>query len=382
MANTIRYSELSLPVLVHAYPDRPGKMDKDSRRDSFCGKVSVCNNLYQYGIPFTPTRKHTVDPTTESFRQDLRAFAATCRVARGLRRARIGALGARPAGFNTVRFSEKLFERAGIAVETLDLSEAIGQSNALTDDDPLVAEKRSSIAAYAYTAAVPEMALNRMAKFGAFIDRWMAQNRLDATAIQCWTSLEQHFGAFPCTLMSMMSDKLIPSACETDVAGALGMYALALASGRPGALIDWNNNYDDEDDKGVVFHCSNLPAQLLTDIPLMTHDPGIAADFGLERSFGILSGRVKADPFTFLRVSTDDTGGKIRAYVGEGELTDDPLDTYGGYGVVHIERFQDLLQYVCRNGFEHHVAITPASVALAVHEALTTYLGWETYYHR
>ena len=381
-ANSIRYSGLNLPVLVHAYPDRRGKMDQDNRRDSYCGKMSVCNNLHQYGVPFTLTRKHTVDPTAESFRQDLRSFAATCRVVRGLRRARIGALGARPAGFNTVRFSEKLLERSGIAVETLDLSEAFGRANSLADDDPIVAEKRTSIEAYARVAAVPHEALTRMAKFGVVIDRWMVQSRLDATAIQCWTSMEQYFGAFPCTLMSMMSNKLIPAACETDVVGAVGMYALALASGRPGALIDWNNNYEDEDDMGVIFHCSNLPAQLLTDIPVMTHNPGVAADFGLEQSFGILSGRVKADPFTFLRISTDDTGGRIQAYIGEGELTDDPLDTYGGYGVAHIERFQDLLQHICRNGFEHHVAITPARVAPAVHEALTSYLEWETYYHR
>jgi len=228
VANSIRFSEIAAPVLVHAYPDLPGRMDQQCRRDSFCGKMSVCNNLYQYGIPVTPTTLHTVDPTSEGFRRDLRSFAATCRVVRGLRRARIGALGARPAAFNTVRFSEKLLERNGITVETLDLSEAFGAANALAPDTPEVAAKRAAISGYAATQMLPEVALDRMARFGVVLDRWIAENRLDATAIQCWTSMEQYFGAFPCTLMSMLSDRLMPSACETDVAGAVGMHALAL----------------------------------------------------------------------------------------------------------------------------------------------------------
>ena len=105
-SNTLRFAELGVPVLVQAFPDDPAKMDLQWRRDSFCGKMSLCNNLRQYGIPFTLTALHTVDPESESFRQDLRKFAAVCRVARGMRRARFGMLGARPVAFNTVRFSE------------------------------------------------------------------------------------------------------------------------------------------------------------------------------------------------------------------------------------------------------------------------------------
>ncbi|NIV28923.1 MAG: fucose isomerase, partial [Anaerolineae bacterium] len=70
---------------------------------------------------YSLTTLHTVAPDSESFRQDLQQFAATCRVVRGLQGARFGMLGARPAAFITVRFSEKLLEQAGISVEVLDL---------------------------------------------------------------------------------------------------------------------------------------------------------------------------------------------------------------------------------------------------------------------
>src|SRR5690606_26536838 len=218
--------------------------------------MSACNNLRQYGVNFTLTTSHTVDPMSDEFMADLQRFAATCRVVRGMKTARIGMMGARPEAFKTVRFSEKLLERAGISVDTLDLSEVFGRIDRLHDDDAIVQAKLGDIRGYARTQNVPETSLYRMAKFGVVLDAWMADNLLDATAIQCWTSMEEYFGVVPCTLMSMSSNKLNPSACETDIVGALAMLALQLASGRPSALVDWNNNYGDDPNKGVVFHCS------------------------------------------------------------------------------------------------------------------------------
>jgi L-fucose isomerase-like protein len=356
-------------------------MSVEYRRDSFCGKMSVCNNLVQYGIPFTLTSQHTMDPTSEGFKADLRAFVSTCRVVRGLKSARIGALGARPAAFNTVRYSEKLLERAGIAVETLDLSEAFGQAARLTEADPEVKGKLDQIQSYARVRGIPPAALLKMATFGVVVDRWMAANALNATAIQCWTSMEEHFGVVPCTIMSMLSDNLLPSACETDVAGVVGMYALQLASGKPSALVDWNNNYQDDPDKAVVFHCSNLPRQVFSEIPRMDYQAIIAGTVGRENTYGTVVGRIKPEPFTFCRVMTDDEAGSITAYAGEGEFTNDPLETFGGYGVVRIPNLQGLLRVICERGFEHHTALNLSRQAGAVAEALDKYLGWDVYHH-
>jgi len=386
IANAIRWSGLRVPVLVQAFSDDPRIMTIRDRRDSFCGKMSVCNNLRQYGIPFTLTRLHTVNPEQESFRQDLSDFAVTCRVASGLRNLRIGALGARPAAFNTVRYSEKLLEQAGISIETLDLFELFGWVGKMGDNDLDVQAKLKEIGEYVSARAIPPQALVKMAKFGVAVDRWMQKARLNATAIQCWTAMEEFFGVVPCTLMSMMSNMLMSSACEVDIMGTVAMYALSLGSGQPSALVDWNNNYGDDPDKGVVFHCSNLPKDIFTDKgpgkPVMDFQEIIAGAVGKENTYGTVVGRVKAAPFTYLRVGTDDTAGKIRAYVGEGELTDDPLKTFGGYGVCRIPNFQKLLAYICENGFEHHVSINPAHIAAGVKEALAKYVGWEVYRHQ
>jgi L-fucose isomerase-like protein len=381
VANALRLSGLDVPVLIHAFPDDVEKMTVAHRRDSFCGKMSVCNNLKQYGIPFTLTTLHTVAPDSDSFRQDLRQFVGTCRVVRGLRGAHVGVLGARPAAFITVRYSEKLLEKSGISVESLDLSEAFGRANTLEDDNVEVQQKLDEIGDYVITQGIPGEALLKMAKFAVVMQDWIEEHKLVATAIQCWTAMEEFFGVVPCTVMSMLSNTLMPSACETDITGAIGMYAMQLASGRPSALLDWNNNYGEEPDKGVVFHCSNLPAAVFADMR-MDYQEIIAGSVGKDNTYGTVVGRIKSGPFTYCRVSTDDERGVVRAYLGEGQLTDDEVETFGGYGVVQIPDFQGLLRHICDNGFEHHVAMNMSQVAGAVNEALTKYKGWDVYYHR
>jgi L-fucose isomerase-like protein len=380
VANTLKMAGLGVPVLVQAYPDDPSMMDLANRRDSFCGKMSVCNNLKQYGIDYSLTELHTVSPSSDEFRKDLRRFVSVCRVVGGLRGARIGAIGARPVAFNTVRFSEKLLEATGITVETIDLSEIFGRSWKLDDDGSMVKDKLDSIRGYLDTESVPADALIRMAKLAAVIDDWMQENRLVASAVQCWTSMEEYFGIVPCSVMSMMSENLMPSACEVDVCGVVAMYALQLASGVPSALADWNNNYGDDPNKAVLFHCSNWPKSIMEQ-PKMVYQDIIAGTVGAENAYGACVGRISPGPMTFARVSTDDLEGAILAYVGEGEFTDDPLDTFGGRGVVKIEEMQNLLKFICENGFEHHVAFSKSSQADALYEAFDKYLGWDVYYH-
>ncbi len=381
IAEALRLAELHVPVLIQATPDTPSRMTIRDRRDSFCGKMSACNNLSQYGIPYSLTTLHTEQPQSDAFRKDLEWFLAVCRVVKGLRRLRIGAIGARPAAFNTVRYSEKILEANSISVETIDLSEVLGRIERMKDDASEAQQKLASIRRYVSTQGIPDGALLKMAKLGAVIDGWMKETEVTISAIQCWTSLEEYFGVVPCTVMSMMSNDGLSSACEVDIAGVVGMHALQLASETPSALLDWNNNYADDPDKAVCFHCSNLPKHFFKDVR-MDFQEIIAGTVGKENTFGTCVGQVKAGPMSFARFSTDDRQGKIRGYVGEGAFTDDPLETFGGAGVVRIPFLQKLLRYICENGFEHHVAANFSTVASAVHEATTRYLGWDVHWHK
>lgn len=381
MADALRLSNLDVPVLIQATPDHAGKMSIAYRRDSFCGKMSICNNLKQYGIPYSLTSLHTEAPDSDEFKHDLQEFAAVCRIVRGFKNVRLGAIGARPTAFNTVRYSEKLLERSGITVETLDLSEVMGRIQRMKDTDDAAQQKLASIQKYVSTKDVPMEALVKMAKLGAVIDQWMTASHLTISAVQCWTSIEEFLGIVPCTVMSMMSENLIPSACEVDVLGTVSMYALTLASETPSALLDWNNNYGSNPDKAVCFHCSNLPKHFFNEVK-MDFQQIIAGTVGKENTFGTLDGKVKAGAMTFARFSTDDFSGTIKGYVGEGRFTDDPLNTFGGAGVVEIPKMQDMLHYICEHGFEHHVAANFATVSPSIYEAAHKYLGWPMYWHK
>ncbi len=380
VADTLKLAGLNVPVLVQAYPDDLSKMNVINRRDSWCGKISVCNNLYQYGIKYSLTTQHVVSPGDPVFQQDLLDFTAVCRVVKGLKTVRIGAVGARPGAFNTVRYSEKILQRNGITVTTVDLSEILGKANKLTKDDASVKQHLEQITAYAPQGKTPNEAMIQIAKLDVVLKEFMEEYALDATAIQCWTSLQQNYGCNVCTSMSIMSENMLPSACEVDVTGTLSMYALQLASSSPSALVDWNNNYADDPNKCVLFHCGNWAKSFLPDIQI-SNAPILGTTVGVENTYGALDGRTPAMPLTYGRISTDDPKGIIKAYIGEGELTNDPLTTFGNRAVAQIPDLQGLMKYICRNGFEHHVVMNASKTATILEEALSNYMGWEVYKH-
>jgi L-fucose isomerase-like protein len=379
IVDAIRLSGLKVPVLVQATPDRSDNMTIAVRRDSFCGKMSACNNMMQYGIDYSLTTLHTEAVSSPEFKADLEWFSQVCRIVKGLKNLKIGAIGARPCAFNTVRYSERILETNGISIEPIDLSEIFGRINRMKDNDDAAQAKLAAIKKYVTTSGVPEAALLKMAKLGAVVDGWMKQTNCTISAVQCWTSMEEFFGVVPCTIMSMMSNELIPSACEVDVPGTLSMYMLALASGTPSALLDWNNNYGSDPNKCVCFHCSNLPKHFFKEVK-MDFQQIIAGTVGKENTYGTCEGIIKPGAMCFARYSTDDRRGVIRGYTGAGQFTDDPLETFGGAGVAEIPQLQKLLKYICREGFEHHVAANFSDVSKSIHEA-ARYLGWESHYH-
>lgn len=380
--NAISVADLHVPVLVQACDDENDKVDLDSRRDAFCGKISVCNNLYQYGIPFTDTTLHTYSIYSDLLAKDINRFAAVCRVVNGLKHARIGQIGTRPLGFNTCRASEKLLQASGITVVPADLSEILYAAEAIEDSDTDLLRQMEKVAGYAEVPESYREKLRLQCKFGVAVNRWVEANQVDAVAIQCWDSLEQNFGCAACVTMSMLSEAGIPAACETDIAGAVSMLALTLASKEPSAIADWNNNFAENRNKCVCTHCGNFPKSFIGNDNLRLGPLGVLGrTLGKINTFGAVYAKVSAGDFTFFRISTDDTKGMIKAYVGEGKMTDDPYGMDGCIVVTEVPELQKLMKYICKNGFEHHVALVRADVAGVIEEALGSYLGWDLYVH-
>lgn len=378
VAETVRRSGLHVPILVHAFPDEIGRLDPGHRRDAFCGKLSLCNNLVQYGIKFTNTSYHVESPENPEFKRDLEDFLGICRIVRGLKGAKLGAVGARPAVFNTVRYSEKLLEKYGISVETFDLSEVIAKANKLDRASQEVQRELHRLKESFSPVEIPQRALEKMAQLAVVLEEWVELNSIDAFAFQCWTAIEEIYGVVPCAVMSLFSESMIPAACEVDVMGALAMYVLMLAAEKPAALMDWNNNFGDDPNKLILFHCSNFPCSFFNKCT-MAYQHIIAETVGKENTYGTVVGRVTSGPATFLRLSTLDLKGVIAGVLAEGWFTEDEVETFGGYGVAEISRLQELLTLLVQKGLEHHVAVVKNHVGKRVKEALEKYMGWEIF---
>jgi L-fucose isomerase-like protein len=384
IVNTLNGIHKKLPVLIHAFDDELDKLSVDDRRDAFCGKISVTCNLYQYDIPFTNTATHTMSVESELFAAEVDRFARVCRTTNGLRSARIGAIGARPAAFQTMRASEKLLQAGGITVVTVDESEIFGAAKERKDTDSAVTERVEELRDYGTIPEdIPEERILLQARLSVTLDEWIAENEIDAAAVMCWESVQMNYGCAFCASMSMLgNNKLIPAACETDIAGVISMYALDLASGKPAALMDWNNNVGTDLNKVACTHCSSYPKDFIGGNVEIANLDVLGASLGAEKCFGAVKGKVQPGPMTYFRMSTDDRLGKIRAYLGEGEFCGDEFDMAGGIGIAKIENLQTLMNYICKNGFEHHGAFVRSTCADVIQESLETYLGWDLYRHR
>lgn len=381
VVNSIKLSGLKVPILVQACDDDNDKVDVKSRRDAFCGKLSVCNNFYQYNIKFTDTTYHTYSLDSNEFTKDLLKFAGICRVVKGLNGLRVGAIGTRPIGFQTMRYSEKLLQKYGITIIPVDMSEIIAAANKIDENDPAVTAKVEAIQAYGNCGIVAKNKIAKQARFGLAVENWINEYDIDISALQCWESIEKNYGCAACVTMSMMGEKLMPSACEVDVAGTISMYALALAAQAPSAILDWNNNFAEDRNKVVCTHCSNYPKSFFqNDIEIGSLDV-LGTVLGNDDTFGAIKGKVAAGDMTYFRISTDDTKGSIKSYLGQGKMTDDPYGMDGGIAVCEIPKLQDLMKYMCKNGFEHHVAMVRGNVSEILEEAIGNYLGWDIYKH-
>ena len=381
VVNTIQMANLNVPVLIMACDDDNDKVGVKERRDAFCGKLSVCNNLYQYGIKFTDTTYHTYSLDSKEFTADLYKFAGICRVVKGMKGLRVGAIGTRPIGFQTMRVSEKILQKTGITVVPVDMSEILAAANKIDENSSDVIEKVKAIEKYGTCHVLHKGQISKQARFGLAVEQWIEENNCDISALQCWESIEKNYGCAACVTMSMMGEKLMPSACEVDIAGTIGMYALALASQKPSALLDWNNNFAEDRDKVVCTHCSNYPKSFFeNEIEIGSLDI-LGTVLGQEDTFGAVKGKVAPGDMTYFRISTDDPKGIIKSYLGEGVITDDPYGMDGGIAICKIPNLQGLMKYMCKNGFEHHVGMVRGHVADILEEAIGNYLGWEIYKH-
>jgi L-fucose isomerase-like protein len=369
--------EAGVPIWIQAYPDEYDKMSPALRRDSFCGKISIMDVFRQYGLKFTALKPHTVAPGSPRFRANVEEFDRICRVVGGVKGMVVGAIGARTTPFKTVRVDEVALQRHGITVETFDLSDIFFRIKAVDPKGAAFAEKTNVLRGFASWEGVPPSAFDNLVRLGVTLDGLIAEAGLDALAIRCWTEMQQQIGISPCVAMGVLNEMGLAAACEVDVGNAVAMRALHLASNQPVGLLDWNNNYGEEDDKCILFHCGPFPASLMEGQGRVTDHLILQNSIGEGCGFGCNTGRIQPMDFTFGSLMTDE--GKVKIYLGEGSFTRDPVpdDFFGVAGVAQVRNLQDVLLHIGYSGHRHHVSITPGRMQTPLRHALAHYLDFE-----
>ena len=334
--------DANVPILMQAYPDEIGKMGFATRRDAFCGKFSVTDVFYQYKVPFTVMKPHVVHPLSSSFATNLHDFARICNVVRGMRRFNLGCIGARTTAFKTVRFDEVTMQRYGINVESFDLSELFEFVRATKNDDERVIKMVKELEDYTDFSKVPNEKKLTLAKVAVIIQKYIDEYHLDAFALRCWNEMETYLRVCPCVLLSELNDRGIVASCEIDMCSAITMRALSLATEGPAACLDWNNNWGDDENKVILFHCGSTAQKLMKGIGEVTsHKMFDKGDPG--SGWGTNEGRIADFPMTFSNCYTEN--GKLTMYVSEGEFTKDNIEKefFGCGGVAYIPNLQNKL---------------------------------------
>ncbi len=371
--------DAGVPILVQAYPDEIGKMDFSRRRDAFCGKFSIMDVFHQYGVAFTAFPPHVAHPASTLFEEQLTTFAAVCRVVKTMRRCTVGAIGARTTAFKTVRFDELCLQRYGITVEALDLTELFQRTRSVDGAGGAFKERRARLLSYSDFSAVPEEKTEILTRLSVAIDEVVRDYGMDALALRCWIEIEKEFGVSPCVLLSELNDRGVVAACELDVCNAVPMLALSRASSRPATCLDWNNNYGEEEDKCILFHCGPVPQTLMEAKGRVAEHLMFAKSLGAGCGWGCNVGRIAANPMTFASTKTED--GALSYYLGEGRFTGESIEEgfFGCGGVAEIPQLQRSLLRIGVGGFRHHVSVTAGHWAQAVKEAFDSYLGYDSF---
>ena len=369
--------DAGVPVFIQAYPDEMDKMGPSQRRDSFCGKLSVMDVFRQYDVKFSILKPHVVAPNSKAFKANIDHFARVCRVVGGMKNMVVGAIGARTTPFKTVRFDEIALQHAGVTTESLDFSEVIARTQAVKADTAAYKDKAAVLQKVASWDGVPTAAVDNLVKLAVVLDQIIDEYQLDAVALRCWTEVQQQLGVCLCVLLGLLNDQGMAAACEVDVCNAVFMRALMLASGKPATCLDWNNNFEDDEDKCILFHCGPVPSSLMTAPGKIVENPILATSLGAGCSYGCNVGRISPGGFTYGSLITDD--GLVRCYIGDGKITKDPIasDFFGCAGVAKIDHLQDVMMHIGRNGYRHHVSLTPGDVVAPLSEALGYYLEYE-----
>jgi L-fucose isomerase-like protein len=369
--------KLRVPVLLYATKEPPAHDGPSLARqsDSYCGNLSMASALYRRKLPF-----HYAGiffPDERAFSAAAAKYAQAVAVVKGLRNARIGQVGVRPASFETVGYDEAaMIQKFGQNVICANLSDILATARGYADDDPKVLAVLQGIKDSASEITVADDYLDNAARVEAALIEFWERHGLSALAVQCWPTIQRETGVSVCAIYGRLTERHLLTACETDVLGALAMlvnYSAAMGQTLP-HFVDWTIQHRENPNWLLAWHCGNAPVSLAADPsqvalrsrfdmagtePIKEHD----------RMAGLYQFQIKPGVVTFCRLAEYDNEWKMLIATGRIVPSDEVLA--GTWSWVEVSDHAKLYRTLVEEGFIHHASMIHGDQTEALVQACT-----------
>ncbi|MGQ9781561.1 MAG: L-fucose/L-arabinose isomerase family protein [Nitrososphaeria archaeon] len=350
------------PLMVFGTKEPETKPIGFKSSNSFCGTLSLASDLHRRKMPFVFSG--VVFPEEKAFLKSLENFMRVIAIVRSFVGARVGLVGPRPEGFETVTYDESVMaELYKQRVVHTTVSSIIEEARKLDDEDPDVIRTLEDMKAV-NIAEVPRDALAKMAKLEVALRNLVNEKSLDGMGIRCWTEIENYYGIFPCFTMGRLTQSGIMTSCEADVYGVLTMlmqYKASLETSPP-HFIDWTIVNPKEPNVFLAWHCGNAPPNLScsTSPSAVTYHDGFFKSTGI-KYYGTLNTILRPGTVTLCRLA--EYGGQFKMLITMGEIVEmnDELSKEalkaGSAAWVKVADLDRLFRTLVREGFVHHASM-------------------------
>ena len=341
------------------------------RLNSLTGAYSAANTMRSFGLE---NFEYVFGaPEEEEVIKTLVDFTAAARIKAELRCLKMAAIGHTPTGFGFGRaLDNELMSVFGVELEAIEARELIDKAKALTEEECAAFLKKSSCAMCGLDKTPAKNLLDYARLYKAYSD-YTEQNGIGALASRCWPDFFTAFGTPVCSVLSMLNDDGIASACEADIYGALSMWIGMKLSNAPVFFGD-PVSLDEEENTITYWHCGAAACSLArkdTGAAVGVHPNrkiGPAMDFGCEAF----------ENATVFRIGRE-ADGSFRFFIMEGRALDKPKQFTGTSIVVECEDdCRTIIEDSVREGFEPHFAVMKGRFG-DVLEMLANMFGFEVY---
>jgi len=346
----------NLPVFVFGTKEGPFTEDGNRKSDSFCGTISTASGLARRNINFDFSGIHF--PEENEFLENIQRFVKVVNACDNFKGMRIGAIGPRPAPFETCAINEMdLITKFRIKVIPFTLLKLKADLEKIEFTN--IIDKFEQIKKFYNCSLSDDNMIAKSAKLEHILGKYAQEENLSGFGVQCWTAIQEEIGISPCLSMGRMTDKGIMCACEVDILGAITMviqHNLTMNKDVP-HFIDWTIQNQEDENTFLAWHCGNAPVSLKCGscIPEIKSHSILGQQIGYDKSFGTAEFQLKEGNVTINRLV--EINGIFKMLSVKGDTVPDNRNLRGSWKWVKVKDLKKLYRTIIESGFTHHASM-------------------------